>query len=131
VKAHVSLRPRTTAATAELIDFCKARLATYKYPRHVEIMDDPPKTATGKLLRRPLHRRLSPERRRVNGLLTELDDHNCWTMAEAAGHPGPHRMQHLLSRARVDEEQMPGRRRGLGGRAPLRRLGRGRHGADR
>ena len=37
----------------------------------------------------------------VNGLLRELDDHNCWTMAEAAGHPGPYRMQHLLSRARV------------------------------
>jgi SRSO17 transposase len=42
----------------------------------------------------------------VHGLLTELDDHNCWTMAEAAGHPGPHRMQHLLSRARFDEQLM-------------------------
>ena len=42
----------------------------------------------------------------VNGMLTELDDHNCWTMAEAAGHPGPHRMQHLLSRARVDDQRM-------------------------
>ena len=42
----------------------------------------------------------------VHGLLAELEDHNCWTMAEAAGHPGPHRMQHLLSRARVDEQQM-------------------------
>ena len=40
----------------------------------------------------------------VNGFLAELDDHNCWTMAEAAGHPGPHRMQHLLSRARVDDQ---------------------------
>jgi SRSO17 transposase len=39
-------------------------------------------------------------------LLAELDDHNCWTMAEAAGHPGPHRMQHLLSRARVDGQRM-------------------------
>ena len=44
----------------------------------------------------------------VHGLLAEVEDHNCWTMAEAAGHPGPHRMQHLLSRARVDEQQMPG-----------------------
>ncbi|MGH3247886.1 MAG: IS701 family transposase [Trebonia sp.] len=44
----------------------------------------------------------------VNGLLSELDDRNCWTMAEAAGHPGPHRMQHLLSRARVDDRQMSG-----------------------
>jgi glucose-6-phosphate 1-dehydrogenase len=40
----------------------------------------------------------------VHGLLTALEDHNCWTMGEAAGHPGPHRMQHLLSRARVDEQ---------------------------
>jgi SRSO17 transposase len=42
----------------------------------------------------------------VNGLLAELDDYNCWTIAEAAGHPGPHRMQHLLSRARCDEQQI-------------------------
>ncbi len=44
----------------------------------------------------------------VNGLLSELEDHNCWTLAEAAGHASPYRMQHLLSRARVDERQMPG-----------------------
>ena len=37
----------------------------------------------------------------VHGLLVELEDHNCWTLAEAAGHPSPCRMQHLLSRARV------------------------------
>jgi SRSO17 transposase len=42
----------------------------------------------------------------VNGLLMELDDYNCWTIAEAAGHPGPHRMQHLLSRARCDDQQI-------------------------
>jgi SRSO17 transposase len=35
----------------------------------------------------------------VSGLLMELEDHNCWTIAEAAGHRGPHRLQHLLSRA--------------------------------
>jgi hypothetical protein len=35
----------------------------------------------------------------VRGLLMELDDHNCWTIAEAVGHRGPHRLQHLLSRA--------------------------------
>jgi SRSO17 transposase len=44
----------------------------------------------------------------VHGLLAEVEDHNCRTMAEAAGHPGPYRMQHLLSSARVDEQQMPG-----------------------
>jgi SRSO17 transposase len=42
----------------------------------------------------------------VHGLLAELEDYNCWTLAEAAGHPSPCRMQHLLSRARCDEQQM-------------------------
>jgi SRSO17 transposase len=42
----------------------------------------------------------------VNGFLMELEDHNCWTMSEAAGHSGPHKMQHLLSRASVDDGQM-------------------------
>jgi SRSO17 transposase len=40
----------------------------------------------------------------VHGLLMELEDHNCWTVAAAAGHPGPYRMQHLLSRARCDDQ---------------------------
>jgi SRSO17 transposase len=42
----------------------------------------------------------------VNGLLCELEDYNCWTLAEAAGHASPYRMQHLLSRARVDEPRL-------------------------
>jgi SRSO17 transposase len=41
----------------------------------------------------------------VSGLLMELEDHNCWTIAEAAGHCGPHRLQHLLSRAVWDERK--------------------------
>jgi SRSO17 transposase len=36
----------------------------------------------------------------------ELEDKNCWTLAEAVGHPGPHRLQHLLSRAVWDERQV-------------------------
>ena len=36
----------------ELIDFCRERLAAYKYPRQVEIVPEIPKTATGKFLRR-------------------------------------------------------------------------------
>ena len=43
----------------------------------------------------------------VRGLLMELDDHSCWTIAEAAGHRGPHRLQHFLSRAVWDDQQMP------------------------
>ena len=42
----------------------------------------------------------------VGGLLMELDDHNCWTIAEAVGHCGPHRLQHLLSRAVWDDQDV-------------------------
>src|SRR5256884_4075611 len=42
----------------------------------------------------------------VSGLLMELEDHNCWTIAEAAGHRGPHRLQHLLSRAVWNDQQV-------------------------
>jgi hypothetical protein len=42
----------------------------------------------------------------VRGLLMELDDHNCWTIAEPIGHRGPHRLQHLLSREVWDDQQM-------------------------
>jgi SRSO17 transposase len=40
------------------------------------------------------------------GLLMELEDCNCWSIAEAAGHRGPHRLQHLLSRAAWDDQQV-------------------------
>ena len=40
------------------------------------------------------------------GLLMELEDYNCWSIAEAVGHRGPHRLQHLLSRAAWDDRQV-------------------------
>jgi long-chain acyl-CoA synthetase len=57
VKAFVSLRPGTAATPEELIAFCKERMAAFKYPREVEIIDELPKTATGKILRRELRAR--------------------------------------------------------------------------
>ena len=36
----------------------------------------------------------------------ELEDHNCWAIAEAVGHRGPHRLQHLLSRAVWDDQRV-------------------------
>jgi hypothetical protein len=40
----------------------------------------------------------------LSGMLMELDDHNCWTIAEALGRRGPHWLQHLLSRAVWDDQ---------------------------
>jgi long-chain acyl-CoA synthetase len=57
VKAFVSLRPGATADADELVAFCRERMAAYKYPRQVEFVDELPKTASGKILRRELRDR--------------------------------------------------------------------------
>ena len=54
VKAFVSLKPGATATPEELIAHCKERMAAYKYPRTVVLIDELPKTVTGKILRREL-----------------------------------------------------------------------------
>lgn len=54
--AYVALHADSTASAAELIEYSRMRLAAYKYPREVEIVDSLPRTATGKLLRRQLRR---------------------------------------------------------------------------
>jgi long-chain acyl-CoA synthetase len=54
VKAYVSLRPGASVTPDELIAHCRERMAAYKYPRSVELLDELPKTVTGKILRREL-----------------------------------------------------------------------------
>ncbi|MGY1638279.1 AMP-binding protein [Geodermatophilus sp. SYSU D00742] len=54
VKAFVSLRAGAEVTPEELIAHCKERMAAYKYPRQIEIIDELPKTVTGKILRREL-----------------------------------------------------------------------------
>ena len=54
VKAFVSLKAGSSATPEELIAHCKERMAAYKYPRQVVLMDELPKTVTGKILRREL-----------------------------------------------------------------------------
>ena len=57
VKAFVSLKPGASATPEELIAHCKQRMAAYKYPRSVVLVDELPKTVTGKILRRELRDR--------------------------------------------------------------------------
>jgi long-chain acyl-CoA synthetase len=56
VKAYVALKPGMAAGVTpeEIISFCKSRMAAYKYPRKVELVEEIPKTLTGKFLRRTL-----------------------------------------------------------------------------
>ncbi len=54
VKAFVSLRPGASVTPEELIAHCRERMAAYKYPRSVVLLEELPKTVTGKILRREL-----------------------------------------------------------------------------
>ena len=54
VKAFVSLKAGENTTPEELIAHCKERMAAYKYPREVIVIDELPKTVTGKILRREL-----------------------------------------------------------------------------
>ena len=47
--AHVVLRPGARASADELIEFVAARIARYKRPRVVELVETLPKTAVGKI----------------------------------------------------------------------------------
>jgi long-chain acyl-CoA synthetase len=52
VAAAVALKPGQSAEPDELREFVKARVAAYKYPRHVWVVSALPKGPTGKILRR-------------------------------------------------------------------------------
>jgi long-chain acyl-CoA synthetase len=52
VVAAVALKPGTQADPAELQAWVKERVAAYKYPRHVWLVESLPKGPTGKILRR-------------------------------------------------------------------------------
>ena len=54
VKAFVVLKEGETADSKEIIAYCRQNLANYKVPREVVFMDNLPKTAVGKILRREL-----------------------------------------------------------------------------
>jgi long-chain acyl-CoA synthetase len=52
VVAAVALKPGASAEPEELREWAKARVAAYKYPRLVWLVDELPKGPTGKILRR-------------------------------------------------------------------------------
>jgi long-chain acyl-CoA synthetase len=54
VGAAVVLKPGSQADAEEIKGFVKARVAAYKYPRHVWFQDALPKGPTGKILRREI-----------------------------------------------------------------------------
>jgi long-chain acyl-CoA synthetase len=54
VAAAVALKPGASATADELREYVKEQVAAYKYPRQIFVMDELPKTATGKILKREI-----------------------------------------------------------------------------
>ncbi len=51
VAAFVALRDGARVRPEDLVAWCRARLAPFKYPRRVVVLDDLPRSATGKILK--------------------------------------------------------------------------------
>jgi len=54
VVAFVSVRPGSSTTPEEMVGFCKERLAAYKYPREVRLVEALPKGPSGKVLKTDL-----------------------------------------------------------------------------
>ncbi|PWA10389.1 AMP-dependent synthetase [Pueribacillus theae] len=54
IKAFVVIRSGQTVSEEKIIQFCKERLASYKKPSSVEFIEELPKSAVGKVVRRVL-----------------------------------------------------------------------------
>ena len=51
VAAFVVLKPEASTAAEGVADYCQARLARFKYPRHIRFVSELPKGPTGKVLK--------------------------------------------------------------------------------
>jgi long-chain acyl-CoA synthetase len=54
IKAYVVLKDGESTTADEIIEYCKQNLVKYKTPKYVEFIDDLPKSAVGKILRKEL-----------------------------------------------------------------------------
>ncbi|WP_324784386.1 FadD3 family acyl-CoA ligase [Streptomyces sp. H51] len=62
-RAYVTLRPGAETTPAELAGFCRTRLANFKVPREVVILDAFPRNAAGKIRKTELGVRTAPDAR--------------------------------------------------------------------
>jgi long-chain acyl-CoA synthetase len=63
VKAYVVVKEGESVSEAEIIDFCKEKLAAYKAPKMVEFRSELPKSAVGKILRKVLREEEAAKRK--------------------------------------------------------------------
>jgi len=75
IKAYIVLREDEVCDKAEIVRWCRERLANYKVPRMVEFRDELPKTLVGKILRRTLRAEEAElrKKRMANGTSADYD----------------------------------------------------------
>lgn len=56
-KGLVVVKPGANPTEAELLEFCRSRIAHFKCPRSIEFLESLPKTATGKVLKKGLRKK--------------------------------------------------------------------------
>ncbi|MGA7376834.1 MAG: AMP-binding protein, partial [Candidatus Sulfotelmatobacter sp.] len=56
-KGLVVAKPGSNPTEAELVEFCRSRIAHFKCPRSIEFLESLPKTATGKILKKGLRKK--------------------------------------------------------------------------
>jgi acyl-coenzyme A synthetase/AMP-(fatty) acid ligase len=56
----VTVRPDAAIDPTMLLEFCRPHLAGYKRPARIDVVDELPKTATGKIRRVELRQRATP-----------------------------------------------------------------------
>ncbi len=61
VMAFVEREAGASAASGELIEHCRGRIASYKKPKHVRFVAALPRTATGKVRKQELRRLAAAE----------------------------------------------------------------------
>jgi long-chain acyl-CoA synthetase len=54
IGAAVALKDAADVSRAELREYVKARVAAYKYPRHIWLLPELPRGSTGKILKREI-----------------------------------------------------------------------------
>ncbi len=69
-RALVVTKPGSDVTDAELIEFCRSRIAHYKCPRFVEFLESLPKTATGKVLKKGLRAKYWSTQKQAQNELT-------------------------------------------------------------
>ena len=129
LKAFVVVEADTEVSAQDLTAHVKANLASYKSPREIEFLDELPRNATGKVLKRDLRARESerpppgPRLRIARGMASGAGSSLRWderaSEAAAAGRRGDARCaRRRRSGARVGQGQ---REAGRGGRSARRR----------